>query len=56
MVSSGERDGRRLIVAVLGATSTDSRYTDTRNLFRWAWKDLLKIGEGKVESAISKAE
>jgi hypothetical protein len=28
----------------LGATSTESRYTDTRNLFRWAWNDLVKIG------------
>jgi D-alanyl-D-alanine carboxypeptidase (penicillin-binding protein 5/6) len=45
LVSTAERDGRRLIVVVLGATSTDSRYTDTRNLFRWAWKDLVKIGD-----------
>ncbi len=44
LVSTGERDGRRLIVVVLGATSTESRYADTRNLFRWAWKDLLKTG------------
>ena len=45
LVSTGERDGRRLIVVVLGATSTESRYTDTRNLFRWAWNDLAKIGD-----------
>jgi D-alanyl-D-alanine carboxypeptidase (penicillin-binding protein 5/6) len=44
LVSTGERDGRRLIVVVLGSTSTESRYADTRNLFRWAWKDLLKTG------------
>ena len=44
LVSTGERDGRRLIVVVLGSTSTESRYTDTRNLYRWAWNDLLKIG------------
>ena len=58
LVSSGERNGRRLIVAVLGATSTDSRYTDTRNLFRWAWKDLLKLGgdNAKPATTISKAE
>jgi D-alanyl-D-alanine carboxypeptidase (penicillin-binding protein 5/6) len=48
LVSTGERGGRRLIVAVLGSTSTESRYIDTRNLFRWAWKDLLKL---KSESA-----
>jgi len=43
LVSTGERDGRRLFVVVLGATSTEARYTDTRNLFRWAWRDLLKL-------------
>ena len=31
---------RKLIIALLGATSSDGRYTDTRNLFRWAWKQL----------------
>jgi D-alanyl-D-alanine carboxypeptidase (penicillin-binding protein 5/6) len=44
LVSTGERNGRRLIVVVLGATSTESRYTDTRNLFRWAWNDIAKAG------------
>jgi D-alanyl-D-alanine carboxypeptidase len=33
---------RKLIVAVLGATSPDARYVDTRNLFRWAWGQLGK--------------
>jgi D-alanyl-D-alanine carboxypeptidase (penicillin-binding protein 5/6) len=37
LVSWGERDGRELIVVVLGATHTDARYVDARNLFRWAW-------------------
>jgi hypothetical protein len=23
---------------VLGSTSSDARYVDTRNLFRWAWQ------------------
>lgn len=41
LVSTGQRNGRRLIVVVLGATSTESRYADTRNLFRWAWNDLV---------------
>jgi D-alanyl-D-alanine carboxypeptidase (penicillin-binding protein 5/6) len=45
LVSTAERGGRRLIIVVLGSTSADSRYTDTRNLFRWAWKDLVKVGD-----------
>jgi D-alanyl-D-alanine carboxypeptidase (penicillin-binding protein 5/6) len=45
LVSTAERGGRRLILVVLGSTSTDSRYIDTRNLYRWAWTDLVKIGE-----------
>jgi D-alanyl-D-alanine carboxypeptidase (penicillin-binding protein 5/6) len=51
LVSRSERDGRRLIVVVLGAASTESRYTDTRNLFRWAWNDLVKIGASKEEAS-----
>ncbi len=38
LVSWGERDGRELIVVVLGSTHTDARYVDARNLFRWAWQ------------------
>jgi D-alanyl-D-alanine carboxypeptidase (penicillin-binding protein 5/6) len=38
LVSWGERDGRALLVVVLGSTSTDARYVDARNLFRWAWQ------------------
>jgi D-alanyl-D-alanine carboxypeptidase (penicillin-binding protein 5/6) len=37
LVAWGERDGRELIVVVLGSTSGDARYVDSRNLFRWAW-------------------
>jgi D-alanyl-D-alanine carboxypeptidase (penicillin-binding protein 5/6) len=37
LVSWGERDGRELIVVILGSTSSDARYVDARNLFRWAW-------------------
>ncbi|HEY6564139.1 MAG TPA: serine hydrolase [Pirellulaceae bacterium] len=40
LVSRGTRDGRQLIVVVLGATSSDARYTDSRNLFRWGWGQL----------------
>jgi D-alanyl-D-alanine carboxypeptidase (penicillin-binding protein 5/6) len=56
IVSTSERGGRRLIIAVLGSTSTESRYADTRNLYRWAWKDVVKIGDGtKTAKTISKA-
>jgi D-alanyl-D-alanine carboxypeptidase (penicillin-binding protein 5/6) len=40
LVSTGIRDGRRLIVVVLGSTSPDARYVDTRNLYRYAWNQL----------------
>jgi serine-type D-Ala-D-Ala carboxypeptidase (penicillin-binding protein 5/6) len=40
LVSTSERDGRRLILVVLGAASSSSRYTDTRNLYRWGWQQL----------------
>lgn len=46
LVSQGSRDGDTLIVVVLGATSSDARYVDTRNLFRWAWHQL---GSDSVE-------
>jgi D-alanyl-D-alanine carboxypeptidase (penicillin-binding protein 5/6) len=38
LVGSGRHAGDHLLVVVLGATSNDSRYIDTRNLFRWAWR------------------
>jgi D-alanyl-D-alanine carboxypeptidase (penicillin-binding protein 5/6) len=38
VVGWGEREGRELIVVVLGSTHSDARYVDARNLFRWAWK------------------
>jgi serine-type D-Ala-D-Ala carboxypeptidase (penicillin-binding protein 5/6) len=38
LVSWGERDGQELIVVVLGSTSSDARYVDSRNLYRWAWR------------------
>ena len=48
LVSTGERSGRRIVVVVLGASSTEGRYVDSRNLYRWAWKDLLKIGSAEA--------
>ena len=38
LVSSGHRGSDHLLMAVLGAAASDARYTDTRNLFRWAWR------------------
>lgn len=40
LVSSGRRGDDHLILAVLGASSSDFRYVDSRNLYRWAWKRL----------------
>jgi D-alanyl-D-alanine carboxypeptidase (penicillin-binding protein 5/6) len=38
LVASGRRGNDRLIVVILGSVGTgDGRYTDARNLFRWAW-------------------
>lgn len=55
LVSTAERDGHRLIIAVLGSTSSDARYSDTRNLYRWAWRDLVKLGNGQSTKSVSKA-
>jgi D-alanyl-D-alanine carboxypeptidase (penicillin-binding protein 5/6) len=38
LVACCQRDGVERIVVVLGASSSDCRYTETRNLFRWAWQ------------------
>jgi D-alanyl-D-alanine carboxypeptidase (penicillin-binding protein 5/6) len=37
LLATGELDGRRLYVAVLGSDTEPGRFVDTRNLFRWAW-------------------
>lgn len=44
---------RRLIIALLGATSSDGRYADTRNLFRWAWGQLKNHTSPGEERALS---
>jgi D-alanyl-D-alanine carboxypeptidase (penicillin-binding protein 5/6) len=38
LVASGRRGTDHLYVVVLGSTSSDGRYVDSRNLFRWAWQ------------------
>jgi D-alanyl-D-alanine carboxypeptidase (penicillin-binding protein 5/6) len=55
LVSTGTRCHRRIIVVILGAPSTESRYADTRNLFRWAWKDLLKLGVAYAQDTVDEA-
>lgn len=42
LASTAVRDGRRLVVVVLGSSSSDGRYADTRNLYRWAWNQLAQ--------------
>jgi D-alanyl-D-alanine carboxypeptidase (penicillin-binding protein 5/6) len=37
LVAVARRGDRELISVVLGSTSGDARYVDTRNLLRWAW-------------------
>lgn len=39
LIASGRRGTDHLLVVVLGSTASDARYTDTRNLFRWAWRE-----------------
>jgi D-alanyl-D-alanine carboxypeptidase (penicillin-binding protein 5/6) len=39
LVASGRRGTDHLLVVVLGSASTDGRYADARNLFRWAWRE-----------------
>ncbi|MBL8793821.1 MAG: D-alanyl-D-alanine carboxypeptidase [Planctomycetia bacterium] len=46
LVSSGHRGDDHLLIVVLGATSNDSRYLDTRNLFRWAWRERSAKADG----------
>jgi D-alanyl-D-alanine carboxypeptidase (penicillin-binding protein 5/6) len=39
LVSTGERGKESLIVVVLGAPSAAAAVTDSRNLYRWAWRE-----------------
>ncbi len=38
LVSCSQRDGRELIVVVLKAANSDARYTDSRNLHAYGWR------------------
>lgn len=37
LISVGKHRDEELIVVVLGSSSNEARYVDTRNLFRWGW-------------------
>jgi serine-type D-Ala-D-Ala carboxypeptidase (penicillin-binding protein 5/6) len=45
LVASGRRNGDHVIVVILGASSTEARYADARNLFRYAWLMRGKRGD-----------
>ncbi len=47
LVSRGKRGEHDLIVVVLGSTSADGRYVDSKNLYRYAWGELAKRDGGK---------
>jgi D-alanyl-D-alanine carboxypeptidase (penicillin-binding protein 5/6) len=49
LVSAARRGKDRLIVVVLGSTSTEGRYIDSRNLYRWGWLELGHSPEPKRE-------
>jgi len=42
LVSCSQREGRSLIVIVLGASGSPARYSDSQNLHRWGWQQLIK--------------
>jgi D-alanyl-D-alanine carboxypeptidase (penicillin-binding protein 5/6) len=44
LVSQGRRGDDELLVVILGAASTEARYADTRNLYRWAWRQRAAEG------------
>jgi D-alanyl-D-alanine carboxypeptidase (penicillin-binding protein 5/6) len=45
LISTGERDGKALLVVVLGSASSDARYVDSRNLFRFAWREAAQAAQ-----------
>ncbi|MCP4193942.1 MAG: hypothetical protein GY768_25310 [Planctomycetaceae bacterium] len=51
LVSTAQRNGRQLVLVVLGSSSSDARYADTRNLYRWAWQQVAQgdLPQQKVE-------
>ena len=53
LVASGRRGDDHLLVVVLGCTATDGRYADSRNLFRWAWRERgHKVADRPLDGAV----
>jgi D-alanyl-D-alanine carboxypeptidase (penicillin-binding protein 5/6) len=48
LVASGRHQGRHLLVAVLGSSSSAARYVDARNLFRWGWQQAELGGRSEA--------
>ena len=48
LVALGHRGDTALIVVVLGSDSSDARYVDARNLFRWAWSTVAASSESSA--------
>jgi D-alanyl-D-alanine carboxypeptidase (penicillin-binding protein 5/6) len=44
LLATGEKEGRRLFVAVLGSKTEPERFTDTETLFQWAMKKTAAPG------------
>ncbi|WP_339743683.1 D-alanyl-D-alanine carboxypeptidase family protein [uncultured Rubinisphaera sp.] len=41
LVSCSQRENRELIMIVLKSSCKESRFTDSRNLWRWIWTDIV---------------
>jgi len=42
LLSAAVRNDDQLLMVVLGSKSSDARYVDTRNLYRWAWQQIAR--------------
>ena len=42
LASAASRGEDKLLLVVLGSKSSDARYVDSRNFYRWAWRQRLK--------------
>jgi D-alanyl-D-alanine carboxypeptidase (penicillin-binding protein 5/6) len=56
LVSLGTRQDDALLVAVLGSAASPARYTDTRNLFRWAWQRRLDEADRDAAAQTGRTE
>ncbi len=47
LVSWGERGEASCLLVVLGSSSSDARYVDSRNLYRWWWREGREAGKSQ---------